>query len=162
METQTHFSRFPPSWISEQCRGASGLSHLWHEALSCTSKSPVSCSGRAALLRYACEETWETTQLQAPDSLSYNGSFGAKRSRKNDACIQIYYLPRKRVEQIWAKGLYGHFLQNKCLFNWDSLSRTRYYVERGFLNPVLGNNRLHVMGYTCKVTISHYSTEKMI
>lgn len=34
------------------------------------------------LLRYACEEALETTQLQAPDSLSYNGSFGAKGTRK--------------------------------------------------------------------------------
>lgn len=36
----------------------------------------------AVLLRYACEEALETTQIQAPDSLSYNGSFGARRTRK--------------------------------------------------------------------------------
>lgn len=47
-------------------------------------KSPVSCAlgegvgvgGAAVLLRYACEEALETSQLQAPDPLSYNGSFG--------------------------------------------------------------------------------------
>lgn len=48
---------------------------------------PVQGGGGYVLLRYACEEALETTQIQAPDSLSYNGSFGAKRTRKNDACI---------------------------------------------------------------------------
>lgn len=39
---------------------------------------PGGCVGWAAvLLRYACEEALETSQLQAPDPLQYNGSFGA-------------------------------------------------------------------------------------
>ncbi len=81
-----------------------GVTSLWIES-SLTSGAehssahpnllyPVQREGGAVLLRFACEEALETTPLQAPDSLSYNGSFGAKRSRKNDACIEIYYLPR--------------------------------------------------------------------
>lgn len=38
--------------------------------------------GGPVLLRYAREEALETTQVQAPDSLSYNGSFGTKGTRK--------------------------------------------------------------------------------
>lgn len=64
---------------------ASGLSHLWHQGLSTALHIQISyilCGGAgvAVLLRYACEEALETTQAPAPDPLSNNGSFGAKRS----------------------------------------------------------------------------------
>lgn len=51
--------------------------------------------GGPLLLRYACEEALETTQLQAPHSLSYNGSFGAKRSRKK-LCMYRNLLPLQK------------------------------------------------------------------
>lgn len=100
---------------------ASGLSHLWHQGLSTALHIQISCilcrGGGAVLLRYACEEALETTQLQAPDSLSYNGSFGAKRTRKNDACIEIYYLPRN-VQNRSGPVDNAHFLQPNAFLIW--------------------------------------------
>lgn len=74
-------------------------------------------------LRYACEEASETTQLQAPDSLSCNGSFGAKRSskkKKNEAQIKIYCRPRN-VQNRSGLIHQDHFTSDKCLFNLDEL-----------------------------------------
>lgn len=81
----------PLDWVISDIRGWAQLR---------TSKSPVSCAQRGGgELRYACEETLETTQLQAPDSLSYNGSFGAKRNRKK-WCMYCNLLPcQKCAEQ---------------------------------------------------------------
>ena len=118
METNSFYSFppfSPPFTISMMCFG---VTSLWIES-SLTSGAEHSSAdlnllypvqGGAVLLRYACEEALETTQFQAPDSLSYNGSFGAKRSRKNDACIEIYYLPRS----VWNRSGPAdnpHFLQ---------------------------------------------------
>lgn len=66
--------------------------------------------GVAVLLRYASEEALETTELQAPDPLSYNGSFGAERTRKNNACMEIYYLLRS-VWNTSEPADRAHFLQ---------------------------------------------------
>lgn len=90
METNSFYSVppiSPPFRISKMCFG---VTSLWIES-SLTSGTEHSSAhpnllypvqGGPLLLRYACEEALETTQLQAPDSLSYNGSFGAKRTRK--------------------------------------------------------------------------------
>lgn len=91
METASLYSfspRSPPFGISEMHYG---VTSLWIES-SLTSGAEHSSAhpnllypvqeGGPVLLRYACEEALETTQLQAPDSLSYNGSFGAKGTRK--------------------------------------------------------------------------------
>lgn len=106
-----------------------GVANLWIES-SLTSGAEHSSAhpnllypvqGGAALLRYACEEALETTQLQAPDSLSYNGSFGAKRTRKNGACIEIYYLPRS----VWNRSGpvdNAHFLLTNAFLIWKACS----------------------------------------
>lgn len=48
-------------------------------------KSPASCLAENLREGFSCEEASETTQLQAPHSLSYNGSLGEKeKERKRD------------------------------------------------------------------------------
>lgn len=95
-------------WIESSL--TSGALHIQISCILCGVVGGGEGWGEAVLLRYACEEALETTQLQAPDSLSYNGSFGAKRSRKNDACIEIYYLPRN-VRNRSGPVDNAHFLQ---------------------------------------------------
>lgn len=102
-ETNSFFS-FPPILTPfrffKMCFGVTSLldwviSDIRGRAQLCTYKSLVSCvGGGAVLLRYACEEALETIQLQALDSLSYNGSFGAKRRKKN--CMYWNLLPSQK------------------------------------------------------------------
>lgn len=85
--TSTRVPFASPFKISKLCFG---VTSLWIES-SVTSGAERSSAhpnllypvqGGTVLLRYACEEALETTQLQAPDSLSYNGPFGKKEPEK--------------------------------------------------------------------------------
>lgn len=83
----------PLDWVISDIRGWAQL---------CTYKSLVSCANEVGglgvggvLLRYACEEALETTEIQAPHSLSYNGSFGARRTRKK-WCMYWNLLPSQK------------------------------------------------------------------
>lgn len=73
-------------WIESSLTSGAAL-HIQISCILCTGSRGVRGEG---VLRYACEEALETTQPQAPHSLS----FGAKRTRKRMHVLKFTTFPK--------------------------------------------------------------------
>lgn len=94
----------PLDWVIFEIRG---WAIVLHSQISC-----ILCRRGPLLLRYACKEALETTKLQAPDSLSYHASFGARKIQEKLLHV-LKFIDFPETQMI--------IFSNQCLFNSDSL-----------------------------------------